>query len=102
VSAELFFDGQGLGLVGPFGPGSHYGQNSVNLTGLSNPQDPTGNTLLADYQFTYDFQAGTAPGASASSPSPVPEPAQTLPVGLALAGIACYCLLARRRSSYTK
>lgn len=91
ASAELFYDGQGLGLVGPFGPGYHYGQNTVSLTGL------TASTLSAEYEFTFDFQPGTLTGASESSP--VPEPYQALPLGLALAGLVCRRLLVRRYSS---
>jgi hypothetical protein len=93
VSAQLFYDGQGLGLVGPFGPGYHFGQNTVNLTGL------TASTLAAEYEFTFDFAAGTLTGASASSG--IPEPCQALPLGLALAGLVCSRLGVRRRSSYT-
>ena len=91
ASGELFYDGQGLGLVGPFGPGSHFGQNTVNLTGL------TDSTLAAEYEFTFSFQRGTQTGASESSP--VPEPYQALPLGLALAGLVCRRLVVRRYSS---
>jgi hypothetical protein len=93
VEAELFYDGQGLGLVGPFGPGYHFGQNTVSLTGL------TGSTLSAEYEFTFDFQAGTLTGADAGS---VPEPYEALPLGLALAGLVCSRLVVRRRSRYTR
>jgi hypothetical protein len=93
VSAELFYDGQGLGLVGPFGPGYHFGQNTVNLTGL------TASTLAAEYEFTFNFAAGTLTGGTAES---VPEPYEALPLGLALAGLVCSRLVVRRRSSYTR
>ncbi len=91
ASAELFYDGQGLGLVGPFGPGYHFAQNTVTLTGLD------ADTLAAEYEFTFDFQAGTQDGASESSP--VPEPYEALPLGLALAGLVCSPLVVRRCSS---
>jgi len=80
VTAQLLYDGQSVGLMGPFGPGSHFAQQSANLSGL------TGDYLNADYQFVYTFGAGTEPGAEVSLVSSVPEPGQTLP--LALAGIA--------------
>jgi hypothetical protein len=94
VSGELFWDGQGLGLVGPFGVGYHSGQNSATLTGLDDP------TLAAEYEFTYDFQAGTQPGGGGDSP--VPEPYEALPLGLALSGCVVWRrLAARQRSRYT-
>jgi hypothetical protein len=91
ASGELFYDGQGLGLVGPFGPGYNVGQNTVNLTGL------TDSTLAAEYEFTFNFKAGTQTGASDSAA--IPEPYQALPLGLALAGLVCRRLVVRRRSS---
>jgi len=94
VSAELFYDGQGLGLVGPFGPGYHFGQNTETLTGL------TAATLTAEYEFNFDFAAGTQTGASASSATP--EPYEALPLGLALAGLVCSRLVVRRSSRYTR
>src|ERR1035437_10079608 len=72
-------------------PGFIDAQGSANLTGLTN------NTLQAQYNFTFDFQQGTAPGAIEG---PIPEPAQALPVGLALVGF--YLLFARSRSGYIK
>jgi hypothetical protein len=97
ASGELFYDGQGLGLVGPFGLGSHVGQNTVNLTGL------TDSTLAAEYKFTYNFATGTQTGGGGSSPPPatIPEPYEALPLGLAVAGLVCGRLAVRRRSSYT-
>ncbi len=98
VSGELFYytdedpTPQGLGLAGPFGPGSNTGTSSATLTGLD------GDNLVAEFEFTYDFEAGTIPGAGASS---TPEPAQALPLGLALLGIAGYRVAARRRAFQT-
>ena len=68
--AQLFFNGNGLGLMGPYGPGTHTGTGEVYLSNLSNP-------LSADFQFTYRFGAGSAPGAGIAtvpSTAAVPEP----------------------------
>jgi hypothetical protein len=95
ASAELFYGSgspttnrQGLGLVGPYGPGSYSVVKTAVLTGLDDP------TLSADYQFTFDFAAGTPPGSGSTSPSTVPEPSQTVPAAIGLGGLA---LLATRR-----
>jgi hypothetical protein len=92
ASGELFYDGQGLGLVGPVGPGFHYKQNMVALTGLDL------STLSAEYEFTYTFAPGTT-GGSISSPS-IPEPAETLP--LALLGLGSCGFALRRRAKSAK
>lgn len=93
VSGQLFYDGQSLPLVGPFGPGSHFGQYTETLSGLTDP------TLAAEYEFIFDFQAGTETGASASS---VPEPYEVLPLGLTLGCVVWSRRAARRRASYTR
>jgi hypothetical protein len=86
VSAELFYDGQGLGLVGPYGPGNNSAQNTADLTGLDAP------TLAAGYEFTYDFQAGTVNGASASAVTGVvPEPS-----GVQLLSLVLACMVVGR------
>jgi hypothetical protein len=94
ISGELYIDSTsgGLGLVGPYGPGTWYGQNSVDLTSLG-----SGSTLVEDYRVTFVFAPGTQIGASGAS---VPEPALALPVGLALLGLGIHSLLARRRAGY--
>jgi hypothetical protein len=90
-TAQLFYNGQGLGLMGPFYVGTSSGDGEKQLYGLSSP-------LTADYQFVYDFAAGTLPGAGASAPnapSATPEPsayALTL-----LGGIAALMSSRRRR-----
>ena len=88
VTGQLFVDGQGLPLVGPYGPGYYSVQNTENLTGL------TGDYLAYDYQFVFNFAAGLPPGSTASAPSSVPEPAQTIPAALGLIGLG---LVARRQ-----
>ena len=88
ISAEVFYDGQGVGLIGPFGVGSNYGQQSAYLTGL------TGNTLTEDYRFTLNFGAGTQSGASAASATP--EPAQAIPLAASLVGLGFMALRRKR------
>jgi hypothetical protein len=56
ASAQLLWDGQSVGLVGPYGPGTYNASQSANLTGLD------GNTLSADYQFVFTFDPGTPAG----------------------------------------
>lgn len=94
VSANLFYDGQGVGQVGPFvGPGSYNGTQSADLTGLD------GDTLGADFQFVFDFTPGTQPGAGSTvllSPAPIPEPPQSVPAALALFALFGACLVRRR------
>jgi hypothetical protein len=91
LTGELFYDGQGLG---PLTGSSGVLTNSANLTGL------TGNTLTADFEFTYNLNAGTQPNAGISSPasSAVPEPTEALPVGVGLAGVM-YAVARRRKKS---
>jgi hypothetical protein len=95
VSAELYYGGQGIGLVGPYGLGYHFTRETTTLTGL------TGDTLPAEFVFNFNFEAGTETG-SGGSASPVPEPCEALPLGLALGCIVWVRLAARRRSRYTQ
>jgi hypothetical protein len=79
VSAQLLWDGQSVGLIGPFvGDGTFSGDSSANLTGL------TGDFLAGDFQFIYNFAAGTDPGAGASVLNSTPEPVETIPAALAI------------------
>lgn len=81
--AELFYNGQSTGLIGPYtGVGTFNGSSSANLSGLSAP-------LAADFRFTFDFAAG-----SAVTPS-VPEPSAA--ALLLLGGIAVVVPGFRRR-----
>jgi hypothetical protein len=96
ATGQLLYDGQSIGLEGPYGPGYNDGTNSKNLTGLDAP------TLAGEYEFTYDFAAGSQPGSGGSSPAPptaTPEPAQTLP--LAFAGMILIAIARWRRPHYT-
>jgi hypothetical protein len=89
-TAQLFYDGQGLGVMGPYGPGINTGFNQQNLTGLTNP-------LMADFNFVYSFGAGSDPGSGIASISAVPEPASLL---LLLTGgvvVASRTLFVRKR-----
>ncbi len=90
---QLFVDGQGLPLLGPYTNGSYDPTASQALTGLD------GDTLAYQYNFTFQFSAGVSSGTTTSSPSTLtPEPTQTIPAALALAGFA----LIYRRKTWTK
>jgi hypothetical protein len=94
VSGQLFYDGQGIGLIGPYPPGNYSGMNSANLSGLTDP------TLSADFQFYFDFAEGSTNGASASAASSsAPEPAQTWPTAIFLLVGVYYRFVWRRRST---
>ena len=86
-SGQLFFNGTGLPLVGPFGPGV-YNINNSQAFGAVNS-----SYLGYDYQFTFTFAAGDPTGTSSSSTTP--EPSQFIPAAVALAGFALY--VRRRR-----
>ena len=90
AAAELFIDGQGIGAVGPYGPGSYNVSKSANLSGLN------GNYLTYDFQYTFDFNPGAAPGTTVSS---TPEPAQTIPVASAIVGCGLFGLIRRRKQA---
>jgi hypothetical protein len=96
VAAELLWDGQSVGLIGPFvGDGSFYGSKSANLTGL------TGNYLAGDFRFMFNFAAGTQPGAGSSVPNSTPEPAETIPAALML-GATLMFIGHKKRQSFDK
>jgi hypothetical protein len=79
TSAQLFYEGQGLGLMGPyFGPGSAPFSTSQSLVGLNAP-------LAADFNYTFFFEPGT---------SSVPEPASG---GFAVAGLLAVVVFVLRR-----
>ena len=55
ISGELFYDGQGVGLVGPYGPGAYSETRSANLDfGNLN----TSPFLAAEYDFSFVFWSG--------------------------------------------
>lgn len=86
--AQLYYNGNGLGPIGPFvGPGFYSGSSEADLEGLTNP-------LSADFRFIFTFGAGSAPGATISTV--VPEPGEALPLGIAV--VAGLLLPAIRRS----
>jgi hypothetical protein len=80
IAAELFYDGEGLGLVGPYGPGSYFVQNTENLDFGA---EDTSDTLSAEYDFSFVFAPGAQPGATAASVA-TPEPATIIPGGFCL------------------
>lgn len=86
--AQLYYNGNGLGAIGPFvGPGFYSGASDADLSGLTNP-------LSADFRFIFTFGEGSAPGAMISTV--VPEPGEALPLGIAI--VAGLLLPAIRRS----
>ncbi len=90
---QLFVDGLGLPLFGPYTNGTYDPSASQALTGL------TGDVLAYEYNFTYQFDAGVLNGTSTSSPSATltPEPAQTIPAAFALGGFAMAVFRRRKR-----
>ena len=75
-TAELSYNGNGLGVLGPFtGPGSHFASANRDLLGLTSP-------LEADFQFKFDFAAGSGVGSFIST---VPEPGGVVPLTVILA-----------------
>ncbi|MBV8552374.1 MAG: hypothetical protein JOY54_13810 [Acidobacteriaceae bacterium] len=95
-------NGTSLGTVGPYGPGTNSGGVELYFGPGSPTSTPalTGNPVDVALDYTYDFTAGTAPGAGGVGFSPTPEPAETLPAGLAFAGIV-FVLLRKRLSART-
>jgi|GEM_PF-4091943 len=89
---ELFVDGQGIGQVGYYGPGTYFPPTvSKTLTGLN------GSSLNYDYQFVFNFTPGVTPGGFDASPASVPEPTQMIPAALSLAGFALVALRRRKQ-----
>jgi hypothetical protein len=78
------------GTVGELGP--VFGTGVYTLTGMNNISPLDGNYLAADFQFTFQFQGGTATkvGDYISSPGAVPEPAQTIPAAMGLVGLLLF------------
>ncbi len=90
LSAQLSYNGTGLGELGPFSAaGSQSKSTFVSLSGTA---------LAADFQFTFDFGAGSKPGSYIST---VPEPAGIVPVA-ALLGMGLAIAAFRRAGQRTK
>jgi len=81
IQAQLLYDGQSVGLAGPFGPGIYFVANSSDLDFGG---DDTSAYLSTDFFMQVAFAAGTVNGDQAISPAP--EPATALPCALALLG----------------
>jgi hypothetical protein len=75
LSAELSYNGNSVGVLGPFGPGANFGSANKDLVGLTSP-------LAADFQFKFDFADGSGVGSFIST---VPEPGGMAPIALTLA-----------------
>jgi hypothetical protein len=98
ATAQFLVDGQSVGSIGPFGPGSNLGQASKNLSELG------GNTLTQDFNFVFTFEPGTDPGAGSvvsATPNVVPEPSSLLLFGFGLASVLT-ATRARRKQSRTQ
>ncbi|MBV8553872.1 MAG: hypothetical protein JOY54_21440 [Acidobacteriaceae bacterium] len=87
-----------LGTIGPFGIGTHSGGAELYF----GPGSPTHTPALKrdpidiTVDYTYDFRAGTDPGAGGTAFSAAtPEPAETLPIALAFVGIISVLLRKR-------
>jgi len=96
ATAQFLVDGQSVGLLGPFGPGSNLGQVSKSLSGLA------GNTLTQDFNFVFTFEAGTDPGAGSvvsATPNVVPEPSSLLLLG---SGLASFLMVVRTRRGQSR
>lgn len=93
ISGQVLYDGQSVGLVGPFGPGNYLVSTSANLDFGALDTDPT---LSAVFQLDAQFDAGTLPEASAASSAPEPPTALPCVVGLIL---IAYGARARRGGS---
>lgn len=90
--AQLSINGNGLGVMGPFGDGVNHGTGEVFLSGLTDP-------ITTDYQFIYTFGAGSDAGSTVSS-LVLPEPSYGIVTGLGLAlfGFCKFCRLRTRLS----
>jgi hypothetical protein len=76
-TAQAFYGGQGLGLMGPF----------IGLNGSDSHEavlsDLSGTPLTFEYQMIYDFTAGSEPDALMVALGPIPLPLGTLPPPIA-------------------
>lgn len=78
-----------LPALGPYsGAGCQNSSNSMTLSGLTN------NLIGLDWEFTFNFAAGSSPGASEGV---MPEPAETIPAALTLGWFAYVTLRRKQR-----
>jgi hypothetical protein len=92
ISGQVFYDGQGVGLAGPYAPGTYY---YTQATPLDFGALDTSNTLSADFNVTAVFAADAPAGAGGGSSTP--EPAMAIPCGLGLL-LLTYGVRRRNRS----
>jgi hypothetical protein len=92
LSCNLYYDGSNVGTIGPLtGPMAFNQTMSNNLTGSKF----TADTLSADSQFIFTFDAGDPAGTTGGINVATPEPAETIPAaGFYIAGF--YWLRTRR------
>jgi len=88
LSAELFYNGQGVGLLGPF--------TSAGSQAITKNLTLSGTALDADLQITFDFAAGSTNGSFMST---VPEPRGVAPVAAILAVVLGIAAMRRSRLS---
>lgn len=92
ASAETLINGQSIGLLGSYGPGTYLTSKSADLTGVD------GDTVTYDVRLMLDFSPGLTPGSVFTS-SVTPEPAETIPVAIGLAGFGLMAYRRRKANS---
>jgi hypothetical protein len=90
AQGQLLWDGTGVGLAGPYGPGTWNYTNTTHLDfGASDPL----SILAGDYNQVVTFATGTTAGIVFTN---TPEPMTAIPCGL---GVLLVWYVARRRDS---
>lgn len=88
-----------VGQVGPLGGGTYSPYFETYLSGLG-----TGDYLAGDFDFVFNFPAGTEPGTSINLPaSIVPEPSQSVPLAIGfLVLFVCATIRRGRKRSFAE
>jgi len=95
-STNLFYNGQAVGVLGPYTSSVAGAQTSADLTGLTDPN------LQADFQFKFDFASGTPTGVGADFTESTPEPRETLPLLMLATAGTVFLMRKRRRLAVVK